>query len=323
MRKNIAIIFLFISLSGFSQNWTEEHYRYDTFSKMMTGYYNRGLYTESSNYIDSLQGNSFLSQADYFRFARIYSLNNEFGKSLEHIEIAVKKGLSKKNIEESYDMDKFAESNLYILYETNFNKWNEEYLKEFESIKQSIDTSYSNSIFRLDSIRLKLLKQYPKTNQTSLDSVNYTNKIIAQDSLNFLTLSQLIKKKGFPTRKKIGDAFFTANRLLFLEAKKMENKESEWVNIIPLINKEINNENLKPFYLEQLREQYLYETDQPLEYGIRLTVYRLLKKSPIIHYANPEEINIRRKKIGLCSVQVQAWAYAMELPEHLQNIKFK
>ena len=103
----------------------------------------------------------------------------------------------------------------------------------------------------------------------------------------------------------------------------MGNKESEWANIIPLINKEITDENLKPFYLEQLREQYLYDTDQPLEYGIRLTVYRLLKNPPKMRYANPEEINIRRKKIGLCSVQVHAWAYAMELPEPLQNIKFK
>ena len=117
MKKTLFISLIFLASNLFSQSWTEKHYRYDTFSKMMTGYYNRGLYTEASNYIDSLQGNPFLAQSDYFRFARIYSLNNEFGKSLKYVEIAVQKGLSKKNVEESYDMDKFAESNLYILYE--------------------------------------------------------------------------------------------------------------------------------------------------------------------------------------------------------------
>lgn len=326
MKKIVFILITMFSVNANAQTWAEEHYSYDTFNKMMTGYYNRGLYSEATNYIDSLQNNKFLSADDYFMFARINSLSNNFRVTLEFLEQAVKTGITKKGIENIYDMDNFRQSNMNILFELNYDNWHQDYILKEQVFNEKIDNDYVSQILKLDSVRQQIFHDYFKTKSNQKDSLIASNKILEQDSLNFLILTNLILEKGFPVKRRVGEkAFFMANKILFMNVDGLQNENSKWKQIKPIIQDEIKKEHLKPFYYAQLYEQYLFNNNQPKCYGTRIAYYRLLADVdvPQYEYENPEELNLRRKSVGLCKVEVECWAYAIDLPEPLQNIKFK
>lgn len=324
MKSIIFILLTTFGINANAQTWAEEHYAYDTYNKMMIGYYHRGLYSEATNYIDSLKNNQFLTADDYFMFARINSLNNNFRETLEFLEQAVKTGITKKLIEEIYDLDNFRQSNMNILFEVNYEIWHQDYMLKEQAFNEKIDKDYTSQILKLDSLRLQILDDYVKTKTNQKDSLIAYNKLTEQDSLNFLALTDLIFEKGFPVKIKVGEkAFFIANKILLMNVEGLENENSVWKQIKPMIHKEINKQHLKPFYYAQLYEQYLFNTNQPKYYGTRVGYYRLLVDAPQFEYENPEELNIRRKSVGLCKVEIECWAYAIDLPEALQNIKFK
>lgn len=324
MKKIVLILLIIFSINANAQTSVDEHYAYDTFNKMMIGYYHRGLYSEATNYIDSLQNNQFLSAHDYFMFARVNSLNNNFREAVEFLEQAVKTGITKKVIEEAYDLDNFRQSNMNILYELNYENWHQDYLLKEQAFNEKTNKSYVNQILKLDSLRQQILDDYIKTKSNQHDSLLAYNKLAEQDSLNFLGLTDLILENGFPVKKMVGEkAFFIANKILSMNVTGFEDESSVWKQIKPMIHKEIKKEHLKPFYYAQLYEQYLFNTSQPKCYATRIGYYRVLVDAPQFEYENPEELNLRRKSVGLCKVEIECWAYAMDLPEALQNIKFK
>lgn len=116
MKLIFTLIISILSVVASAQSFAEQHYQYDVNYKMMQGYYNRGLYQEATQHIDSLKDNRYVNGQDYYFFARVYSLNNEFDKSLFYLEKAVKGGTTKSDVERMYDLDKFRESHLNIVF---------------------------------------------------------------------------------------------------------------------------------------------------------------------------------------------------------------
>jgi hypothetical protein len=289
---------------------------------MMQGYYNRGLYQEATQYVDSLKDNRYVNGQDYYFFARIYSLNNEFDKSLFYLEKAVKYGTTKADVEKMYDLDKFRESHLNIVFELNYDKWHQEYLSWASEL--AIDSVYYKEIIELKKsayvLRFKQVETIDGDEVFELKESKEAIKLgIIQDSINFEDLTDLIVRKGFPTYRKTGEAAYeTLHMLIYSYADGFNDVDSKWITIKPLLLKELEKGNLKPFAFGQLEDRaringkqpQLYFTSSSSSVGVDLV-------------ENPEELNIRRKSIGLCPIEIEFWSLAKELPLSLQEIKFK
>ncbi len=324
-------LFLFIILITTpylnAQNFIEEHYRFDTFYKTTTGNYNRGIYYKAVETIDSLKDNKFVKKDELFFFARAYSLNNQFDKTLFYLEKAVKKGITKQQVENMYDLDKFRENHLYLIFNVNYDKWHNVSLEE--ELKIKIDSVYYKQIVELQKASLTTRKfkvtvidgdEVYEEFETK-DSLDQWKAEIKQDSINFFKLAQLIIDKGFPTQEKVGDASNTAMFMLKYKNQKIDELfqvNCIWEPIVQQIKKEMVLGNLPPYYLAYLTDISKTALAQPQIY------FTIFKTSYCAKIANcidkPEELNIRRKSVGLCSIELEFWANAQEFPKELYDV---
>ncbi len=329
MNQLLTLILLSLIITTKAQNNIDEHFRFDTFLKTTTGYYNRGLYYKAVETIDSLNNNKFIGKWELFFFARVYSLNNQFDKTLFHLEKAVKKGITKHQVETMYDLDNFRQSHLYMLFNLNYEKWNNTYL---ETIKNtSIDSVYYKEIIAMYQASLKARKYkvtyvdgdeiYEKYEVG--DSLKIWKAEIKQDSINFEELANLIKIKGFPTVKRVGSAFETIVYMLKYKSQAIEQFEtpnSVWTKIIPAIQTEMESGNLPPYFLAYLEDLYRNSKKLPQTY---LT---FSKSSYCERTTNcieaPENLNVRRKAVGLCSIELEYWTNAEDFPEVVKNLMY-
>jgi hypothetical protein len=325
MRLVVTLFIFFLSITVDAQSFAEQHYQFDVNYKMMQGYYNRGLYQEATQYVDSLKGNRYVNGQVYYFFARVYSLNNQFDKSLFYLEKAVKRGTTKADVEKMYDLDKFRESHLNIVFELNFDKWHQEYLSWAAELQ--IDSVYYKEIETLKILAYHT--RYVKAEKVDGDDVFVLKdsidiaEIEKQDSINFEKLTALILEKGFPTYRKVGGAAFDAIRMLesnFIE--RFNDGDSKWEKIKPLIIKEVEKGNLKPFIYGRLEDSYNGISKNPQLY-LHPIYTNNDYKGRFKEIVKPEELNIRRKSIGLCPIEIEFWSLALELPLSLQEIKFK
>ncbi len=286
----------------------------------MQGYYNRGLYQEATQYVDSLKDNRYVNGQVYYFFARIYSLNNEFDKSLFYLEKMVKLGTTKAAIERMYDLDKFRNSHLNIVFELNYDKWHQEYVNAIANL--NLDSTYIKEIELIKNIANKTKYKRVETIDGDIvyelkDSIDIL-EVEKQDSLNFEKLTELILEKGFPTYKKIGGAAFDAlNLIKYKYIAEVEKESFKWKKIKPFLLEELEKGRLKPFVYGQLKDRVRVYKEEPQIY---LTSLNYTNDDKV---ENPEELNIRRKSIGLCPIEIEFWSLAKELPLSLQEIKFK
>tara|TARA_B100000809_G_scaffold119529_1_gene117774 strand:+ start:6977 stop:7885 length:909 start_codon:yes stop_codon:yes gene_type:complete len=300
-----------------AQTHAEEHYEYDRLHKTMKGYYNRGLYHKAVLYPDSLKSNKYVDATSYYFFARIYSLSNEFDKTLFNLEKAVKGGITKTQIEQMYDLDGFRESNMHILYESNYDKWHEEYLVAEQGL--ILDSIYYRELDSMNILFTKLgrelwVKIIKDSVIYSTDSVGRYVARIREDSL-FYEMTTLIIKNGFPTKKRIGEIFYKVSRNVrhqMPDDYDVENKD--WFTIKAMIFAEMKTGKLKPFYYALIEDRIELNKNKVQKFG---TIPYNLK------FKNPEELNIRRKAVGLCSIQLEMWSEARELPKSLKEVNFK
>lgn len=296
----------------------------------MQGYYNRGLYQQATQYIDSLKDNRYVNGSTFYFFSRIYSLNNEFDKTLFHLEKAVKRGITKEQIERMYDLDKFKDSHLYIVFELNYDKWHQEYLVNESNFE--LDSIYINEI---RNIRAKVLEIRYKSVITEdgdeiyelRDSPEIYLKAKKQDSINFYDLSELIILKGFPTAKVVGTKTLRYVSEILDNYVEYYNSLPLWQQVKKIILDEITAGHLKPYFLAMLEDLYLFKTNQPIKYATQINYFKQVQNEIVkyknLEVENPEELNIRRKSIGLCPIEIEYWSLAKELPKSLQNVKFK
>ena len=323
MNKKI-IVFLFL-VSGLksinAQNYIEESYRFNVNYSLMVGFYHRGEYVNAAQYSDSLIGNHFLTKYSTFFIAKVYACDFDYLKTMEFLEKSVKLGITKEQIEITYDLEGFLESNKSIILELNYNKWHQEYLNSTKNI--SLDTSYINSIAALH-------KSYQKANHTttyftkndsiyrlhdSLTSYNFKDTVIQV----FNQTTDLIITKGFPTQETIGNEFFNFSRLLKYSMPNNYSLENPtWLKIKQLIGLEMAKGNIAPYYYATLLDQHLSNKKQPVRYATSNFYY-----PKNIKFEKPEELNIRRKSVGLEPITLHFWKKVKELPESLKNITFK
>lgn len=333
MRFFVLLFFIILKITAVGQNFAEEHYRFDTNYKTLKGYYHRGLYHKAVEYVDSLKDNRFIDKQELYLISRIYSLNNDFDKALIYLEKAVKKGSTKKEVETMYDLDNFRNHHSYLIFNLNYEKWHNHYLQELS--KLAIDSVYYKQIIGMYKASLKARKykvtyvdgdevyeEYEK--QDSLSQFQSMLAEIKQDSINFFQLAELIQTKGFPTRKKVGDAFETATNIVKYKSQlieKFNEPNSIWGPIIKSIELEQNQGNLPPNYLAFLTDVSKYDLGLPQVYLTFLKSSCCKDNENCIE--NPKELNERRRSVGLCSIELEFWVDAIDFPKEIDLLMYK
>tara|TARA_R110001592_G_scaffold111529_3_gene308997 strand:- start:5462 stop:6124 length:663 start_codon:yes stop_codon:yes gene_type:complete len=219
-----------------------------------------------------------------------------------------------------YDLDKFRNSHLNIVFELNYDKWHQEYVNAIANL--NLDSTYIKEIELIKNIANKTKYKRVETIDGDIvyelkDSIDIL-EVEKQDSLNFEKLTELILEKGFPTYKKIGGAAFDAlNLIKYKYIAEVEKESFKWKKIKPFLLEELEKGRLKPFVYGQLKDRVRVYKEEPQIY---LTSLNYTNDDKV---ENPEELNIRRKSIGLCPIEIEFWSLAKELPLSLQEIKFK
>ena len=323
------ILFILLLIGCFkieAQTHAEEHYEYDRIFKTMKGYYNRGLYHKAVLYPDSLTGNKYVDASTNYFIARVYALSNEFDQTLIYLEKAVKQGITKTQIERMYDLDGFRESNMHIIYEMNYDKWHQVHLIKEQSI--AFDSVYIKEIQNISKIysnNLKLRKVEGDEIIWVEDSTNYYHTRKRLDSAIFYAIVDLTIEKGFPTYRTIGKEYYNYSRYLrYNMPDDYDDNCEDWQKIKAMIYAEIEKGTIYPFYYAAIEDIIRLGGKQPQLYGTMNYIY----KSSINYlnraqFENPEELNIRRRTVGLCSIQLEMWSEARELPASLKEIVFK
>ncbi len=324
----IIVFSLFISILPKleAQSYAEEYYKYDRLNKMMKGYYNRGLYHKSVLYPDSLEGNKYVNGSSYYLFARVYSLSNQFDKTLVNLKKAVKRGITKAQIERMYDLDGFRESNMYIIYEMNYNKWHQEYLLKEQNI--AFDSVYIKAIRKIETeyaSNFESRKEDGDEIYIVRDSLTFYTKREQLDSLRFQSFVDLTIEKGFPIKRSIGKDYYNYSRILRYNIPENYNEEcQDWQKIKTLIFAEIEKGTVFPFYYAALEDYFRLNDNRPQLYGTIPVQYKKNKDvSSLIEYETPKELNVRRRSVGLCSIQLEMWSEAREMPISLKEVDFK
>jgi tetratricopeptide (TPR) repeat protein len=330
MNHLLLFLLLFIFTTSEAQNFAEEHYRFDTNYKTMKGYYHRGLYHKAVEHVDSLNNNRFVDKHEFYLISRIYSLNNQFDKALFYLEKAVRKGITKKEVETLFDFDKFREHHLYLVFNLNYDKWHNEYLQEIS--KLTIDSFYYHQLINMHKASLDARKykvtyvdgdeMYEKYEEG--DSLLRWKAEIKQDSINFYQLAELIQAKGFPTTKKVGDAFETATFILKYKSQSIEklNEPNKiWQQISASIEHEMKEGNLSPNYLALLTDISKSALKLPQVYLTFLKSYYCKDNENCIE--NPKELNVRRRLVGLCSIELDFWVDAIDFPKEIEELLYK
>lgn len=292
----------------------------------MKGYYNRGLNHKAALYPDSLEGNKYLDGSGNFFCARVYALSNEFDRTLYFLEKAVKQGISKSFIEKMYDLDGFRESNLHIIYDMNYDKWHQEYLALEKSI--DYDSTYIKEIQRISEIysnNVKLRKLEGDEIIWVEDSTNYYHTRKRLDSSIFYAIVDLTLEKGVPTKSTIGKEYYRYSRSLRYNMPEDFDENCEnWKKIKAMIFTEIEKGTIYPFYYAAIEDYMRYRKRRPQWYGTMNYIYKSsIDYTNGVQFENPEELNVRRRAVGLCPIQLEMWSEARELPISLKEVEFK
>ena len=102
-----------------------------------------------------------------------------------------------------------------------------------------------------------------------------------------------------------------------------ENNE-DWKKIKRMIFDEIEKGTVYPFYYAVIEDNIRQKANKlQLNGTINSRLYRRKDLVNTIHYEAPEELNVRRRAVGLCSIQLQLWSQARDLPLSLKEVQFK
>jgi hypothetical protein len=98
----------------------------------------------------------------------------------------------------------------------------------------------------------------------------------------------------------------------------------DWIKIKSMILKEAEKGTVFPFYYAAIDDNIKVSRKQAQLYGtIPIAFNGNEDVSDFLLYENPEELNIRRREIGLCPIQLELWSRARELPKSLKEVEFK
>jgi len=192
---------------------------------------------------------------------------------------------------------------LIKLYENSLNK---EWILQLEKMiyaDQEIRQVYMKSF--KDSIRKKQL----------LFAMN------VMDSINFVNLLKFAKIHGFPNYKSVGYKGVNDAWTLLWHHRSVEFELNPlWHEIKPYIAKEITNGYLDKDFLVMFIDHNEIENGRPMIFGSLFGYYRGQPEYDTLTVTDIENLNLRRKEMGLAPFEL--WIESLKLPLPLKLKRF-
>lgn len=231
MRNLSLFIFLTISVLGNTQQ--NKFSQHDHYVKAAYQFDSLGDYKMALTCMDSAFAFYDFYPFDYFNAFTYAFKNSDYDRSTNYLVRGTKKGL---DISDWYsdELNQFLElpeGRTYLFIKDSL----------LDIHFRSIDTISLNRI-----LEIVALDQYERTANPDTRAMFY------QDSLNFETLIELSKSRGFPTFPTTGYGCNYAFLLLWHHRGPEFPNSRQWLEILPLIQARIDEGLLEPNFLEML-----------------------------------------------------------------------
>lgn len=150
------------------------------------------------------------------------------------------------------------------------------------------------------------------------------DKIIIQDSINVLKVSNIIDQYGWLGPSRIGER---GNTTLFLVIQHAEQAVQE--KYLPIMRKAVQSGDAQPKHLALLEDRLALKQGKKQIYGSQIGNNPINNTPYVLPLENPESVDERRAEVGLGSLQeyVEHWGMTWSVEKHKKTIaaieKFK
>jgi len=233
---------------------------------------------------------------DQFIFAKCHLKKGNETQAKYYLEEAIKRGgLTKEQILEDSILNLFNQSN-----------YAEDIITSHDSLKAIWEKKLNKSL--RDEVKLMAEKDqlYRDTKEYApVDSLKKWQKEI--DFYNEKRLSEIIKNYGFPGYNQIGST--SANIILLHTTKEFRD------SIFTILYEDIDKGFINPSVVGGMIDQMMFLTDKQQRYG------SLFKRNSLgyreyldFEFDNIDSINVKRKSLGITSLECHSMEYEIELP---------
>jgi tetratricopeptide (TPR) repeat protein len=290
-KRNYLVFYIFQLFLGFNCNAQS----YSQMIKQANSLYQKGEYGESLHAFEKAFSINIGSAADLYNAACSASLLKNSDKAFLYLAKAIDAGW---------------EDSEYLKNDSDFNnirndrRW-AEYLEKLEGrlleIKKTYNLALRNellSIYEDDQSGRLLLDKYIRTdpnNKAAIDSI--WKQIDKSDSINVQRASSILNTYGWVGPDKVGSK---ASMTLFLVLQHSELKVQK--KYFPLLKKAVDEGNAKPEWLALMEDRIAILDHEQQTYGTQLFFYPKENQYIVLPLKDPDNVDIRRKKVGLGSM---------------------
>jgi len=293
MRVLFLILIFFSSFNLCSQT-------YGAYVIDATALYQAKAYKESASLWDKAFQIHPGFASDYYNAACTAALAGYTKTAFDYLEEAISLGWEDIAwLQQDPDLARLKESPKW----TTFIEAIPSLLKEYEtSLNMELKNQLEDLRMQDQTIRLLLPDAETRFGRESKAYNWFRNELMPRnDSLVLNRIITLIDEKGWPGIQEVGEL---ANQTLWLVIQHAPLKIQK--NYLPLLEKSVNEGESKARYLAFLQDRILMREDQKQTYGTQSLWDSTKKQNVIWPILNPQEVNQRRKEVGLDTIEEYA-----------------
>jgi hypothetical protein len=167
------------------------------------------------------------------------------------------------------------------------------------------------------STRDQIMSKEEKYGRDSKEMKAFWQTILKNDSINLVKVSQILDTRGWPDVKLIGRRGAST---LFLVIQHADKKAQE--KYLPLIEKAAANNNLPKLQYAMFYDRLVLRRGERQVYGTQLATGKESKKPYVLPLEDPRNVDKRRAKIGLSSMQenLNRWSIVWDVEEYIKAL---
>ena len=288
MKKIILFALLGNFLNIYSQN-------YDLLIKKADSCYEAKNYKISTDFFAKAFKENPESKKNYYNAACSASLANEKNSAIKWLEIAINNGFENVNhIKSDADLDNIKNEKKFIQIISKLQK-------KIDLVESQYDKPLQKELLQIfkddQEIRLQYVAAEKKYGYKGnvIDSLGQI--MDKNDSSNLIKIQKILDEKGWVGKDKIGQQ---ANQTLFLVIQHADLAIQK--KYLPMMKDAVNKGNANAGSLALLEDRIALREGRKQIYGSQIGTNITTKKQYVLPLEDPDNVDIRRKKVGLNSL---------------------
>lgn len=172
----------------------------------------------------------------------------------------------------------------------------------FSKAQRGANNDLKNRIFTMFEEDQKWRREYNKINfgeKSDYDEITVNRKLSETDSLNLILAKGIILKYGFPGYNLIGSE---GSNNFWSIIQHCDDDLAFQKKVLVLMDKEVKRNNASASNNAMLRDRVLVSENKKQIYGTQVRYNVKLKKSQPFPIEDPDNVDARRKKVGLSTL---------------------